>query len=163
MKKKIQIGTVFQSGYTVIEVLLVGAIFSILIGIASVNLLSFQHKSQLDATVNTFLTDLKEQQTKAMVGDTEGRAGNSPYGVHIDTTQYVLFHGASYSSIDATNFKIILPTTLQFTSNNYNVIFASGSGELAGGSSIGIKDTVNNAQKTILLNKLGVVSGINNF
>jgi prepilin-type N-terminal cleavage/methylation domain-containing protein len=150
-------------GFTVIEVILVVAIFSILVGLVTVNLFKFQHTSQLSSSLAGFLADYKEQQIKAMVGDSENTGSVASYGVHLQTSSYTLFR----NSYGTGNFTLSLPSTLQFTTTfpSSQVIFATGSGALttftSGQNTITIKDTVDGSQKVITINRYGVVSAVN--
>lgn len=150
-------------GFTVVEVSLVIAIFFILIGLVTVNLFKFQHTSQLSSTISSFLADYKEQQIKAMVGDTEGSVAVSSYGVHLETTSYTLFRNAYGTG----NFIINLPSGTKFTTTfpNSQVIFATGSGEIVGfaanQNTITVLDTGDGSQKVITINRYGVVTGVN--
>ncbi|HSW48213.1 MAG TPA: type II secretion system protein, partial [Candidatus Saccharimonadales bacterium] len=51
-----------QKGFTLIELILVMAIFSTLIGITSLSLFNIQHRTALSADVSVFTADLKQQQ-----------------------------------------------------------------------------------------------------
>ena len=152
----------FQKGFTLIELIIVMAIFATLVGISTISLLNVKHKSTLNTVVNTFLADLKEQQIKAMVGDTEGSGVVYNYGIHFETSTYTLFHG-TYSSGGTGNFVVPLTDTVQFNSfsQGNSIIFAKGSGEASGMTTITLIDTVDNNQKTITVNQYGVVTGIN--
>lgn len=155
-----------QQGFTVIEFLLVAAIFAVLTALTTVNLYKFQHNSQVTTSLNSFIADIKEQQTKAMVGDTEGRTGNSTYGINFSTTKYILFHG-TFSSTDSANFTITLPNTLNVTTTfpNSQLVFAGGTGEIVGyasnSASVTLKDTGTNSQKVIQFNKYGIINSVN--
>ncbi len=155
-------------GFTLIELLLVMTIFSLLALLITVNLLEFKHNSSLSTTINSLIADIKNQQIKAMTGDTEGRGVMDSYGIYFSANSYVLFHGASYSSSDTTNFSASLPDTLQFTGitfPNSSVIFASGSGEIigfsVGSNTVILKDTQSNVQKTITINRRGAITQVN--
>lgn len=155
-------------GFTLVEFLLVMSIFAVLAGIATVNLLSFQRQSQLNATVNTFIADLKEQQMKAMSGDTSGEASMENYGVNLDAAnfQYILFKG-SYSAADTTNFAVAVPRSVNISTTfpNAQISFEKGSGEIVGYASnsatITLQDSSNSDQKVIRLNRYGVITGVN--
>ena len=149
------------AGFTAVEVILIMSLLAILLSLVSVNLFKFQHKSQLSSTIDTFLADYKEQQIKAMVGDTSGTATPSAYGIHLETTSYTEFRNIYGTD----NFILSLPSGTQFTSttfSNSQVLFATGSGEVAtGDNTITIKDTGDNTQKVITINKYGVVKSVN--
>lgn len=150
-----------QKGFTLIEVILVMSVAFVLLGISTVNLANFQRGSQLTATTNVLLADLKDQQIKAMAGATQGNGTAGAYGVHIMSDQYILFHGSTYNSSEPSNFVVDLHETLSFAAAPVDIIFQAGSGEIGSSSTITITDIVDSGQKTILLNRYGVVTGIN--
>lgn len=147
-----------QRGFTLVEIALVLSLTLILLGFITVNLNRSQQGASLVAAEQVLLSDLKQQQLKAMIGDTEGRATSDPYGIHFDSNQYVLFHGATYSAMDNTNSIISLANNMQFDSPNFNVIFLKLSGEISAASSVILKDTTNGNAKTIMINRYGVVT-----
>ncbi len=150
-------------GFTVIEMALVVAIFLILAGLVSVNLFKFQHTSQLSSTLVSFLADYKEQQIKAMVGDTDNTGSVANYGVHLQTSGYTVFR----NSYGTGNFTVSLPSALQFTTTfpSSQLVFTTGSGALtsftSGQNTITLKDTVDGSQKVITINRYGVISAVN--
>jgi prepilin-type N-terminal cleavage/methylation domain-containing protein len=157
----------FQKGFSLVELLISVTIFAMLIGIITLNLNTAQHKATISTSLETLLTDLNQQQIKAMVGDTEGRTDADNYGIHFDSTSYTLFHG-TYSGSETTNFSIILPTIQQITTTfpSSQVIFQKGSGNVVGfdpnnENTITLSDTVNGEQKVIELNRFGVVTAVN--
>lgn len=147
-------------GFTLVELGVVIGILAVLLSFATIGLSSVQQKVSINTTVQTIISDMKEQQIKAMIGDTEGRPSGSAYGVHFDTNQYVLFNGA-YSVAEPSNFVVTLPSNLEFTTSGVNVIFSQTEGELGSPASVTISSTASNEQKTIQLNKYGVVTGVN--
>ena len=152
-----------MKGFTLIEVLLVLGILAVMVSLATINLANVQHKSSLSSTVNTFIADFRQQQIRAMVGDTQGSGAVSNYGVDLETTTYTLFR----TTYGTGNFIVNLPTGTQFTTTfpNSQVIFASGSGILStftsGQNTITITDTVDGSQKTITVNTYGVITAVN--
>ncbi len=106
------------------------------------------------------LTDLKQQQLKAMVGDTEGRPDSDSYGVHFDSDRYVLFHGLTYSPFEPSNSIINLEDNMQFNNPDFNIVFSKISGEIAVPAIIELQDNANSRLKRINLNTLGVVTQI---
>lgn len=157
------IAHVIQKGYTSIEITLVGALVLILIGLSTTNLMQFQHTTQLSSTINSFLADFKEQQIKAMVGDTAGTGSITNYGVHFETASYTLFR----SSYGTDNFVVSLPADVQFTTTfpSSQIIFLKGSGAVSGFTSgqntITMHNTADNSQKVITVNQYGVVTSVN--
>jgi len=152
-----------QEGYSLVEITLVGALIALLLSLVTLNLFQFQHTSQLSATVNTFVADYKEQQIKAMYGDTNGTGSLSNYGIYFGGSSYTEFQNTYGTS----NFPVNLPTGIQIstTAPNSQILFLKGSGEISGFTSgentIVLKDTAAGTQKTITLNRYGVVTSVN--
>lgn len=149
------------SGFTLVELLIIIGIITILSSFAVINLIRPQTKANLDATITVLISDIKEQQLKAMIGDSGGSAPSS-YGVYFETNQYTLFKGITYSSSDTNNFVVSLQgdasLTNTFASNQ--VVFNQRSGEVAGFSPSNDTVTITSSgdTKTITINALGTVS-----
>ena len=156
-----------QKGLTLIELILVIGILMVLLSMAFVSISNIRVISTNSNTSTVIASDLKNQQIRAMVGDTEGRGVPDNYGVKILSTQYVLFHGVSYNSSDTTNYAIPVSTgyTLSSTFANDTVLFASESGELVNSvqnqDTIILTNTTSGQTKTIRLNKYGTITSIN--
>lgn len=155
-------------GFALIELLVVIGILSILFSISTISLFTVRDRTSLNTAVATFINDLKSQQIKAMVGDTQGRLTHDSYGVHIESNKYVLFHGPVYSVSDSDNFTISLSADLAFTNVLFpqsQIIFTSVSGDLAnfttGANRLTIQNINDNNAKTIEINKYGVITAIN--
>jgi prepilin-type N-terminal cleavage/methylation domain-containing protein len=158
----------FIRGFTLVELVVVIGILLIFFTITTMSLTSLQHRTYVLTRVDTLISDLRQQQLKAMVGDTEGRASGDSYGIHFNNNNYVLFHGTTYNAADTANFTIPLETTLTFSSvtfTNSNIIFSQLSGNIngftPGQDTVTVKDTSTNVQKTIKFNKYGAVVQIN--
>ncbi len=156
-----------KKGFTLVELMVVMGIIAILISYSVVNLTSIQHTTYLGTTIDTFISDLKQQQLKAMVGDTEGRGVNDYYGIRFGTTDYALFHGASYS-VSSSNPVIPLTSSIQFSNVTFpqsRIVFEKGSGEIVGftvgSNTITLRNTVTSEVKTITINRYGVITQIN--
>ena len=65
--------------FTLVEVVIVMGILFILFAFSAVSLIGVQQQTSLSTSLNTLVSDLKSQQLKALVGDTEGRYFSSPY------------------------------------------------------------------------------------
>jgi len=155
-----------QNGFTIIELLIVIAITTILLGLSTMNLFSAKYKASLNSTVTMLIADLRSQQLKAMVGDTEGSAATNPgyNGIYFDTKQYIIFHGQSYSVSTTDNFAVPLEGDLTFVNAGTSIIFSKVSGELYDSSvtsfTIQLKNTASGELKYIKINKLGVVNAV---
>lgn len=157
MKEKIQ-------GFTLVELLVVMGIMGILLAFSSVSLLRVQYQASVNTVFTNLVTDLSQQQLKAMTGDTQGRGTLDTYGIYLETNKYTMFHG-TYTPGDATNSVITLSPQIQLTGitiPSSTITFAKGSGEVVGYTSgsdtFGLKNTLDGSTKTIKLNRFGVVT-----
>jgi prepilin-type N-terminal cleavage/methylation domain-containing protein len=165
LKKKLSIINYQLStlrGFTLVELIIVITVFTTLLLIATVNLVTVKQKSSLTTSVDVLVADMKQQQIKAMVGDTEGRGAANSYGVHFGTNTYVLFYGASYSSGDAGNLVVNLGDNVSFVNSPSDLIFTQISGNLQGGATaVTIKEGTTTIEKTVTINRYGVVTAVN--
>lgn len=145
-------------GFTFIEVVIVMGIMVVLLMIGSVNFLPIKQTASLSTTAQALVTDIKEQQLKAMNGE-------SDQGVYFDIDQkkYTVFKGASYDPSNTTNFDIqlgdqIVVSDVDFTGRQ--MIFSAASGEINNfltGNKIVLLNTVSNEQRSIFFNKYGTI------
>lgn len=158
-----------RRGFTIIEVLITMGIIAVLLALSSINLLGAKNKVSLNSSVNVFVSDLAQQQLKAIVGNTEVSGGNpDAYGIYFQTGSYVLFHGTNYVPADTSNFTVNLGDNIQFANIVFpqnKIVFATGSGELFGfvngSNTVAIKNTITSEQKTVTLNQYGVITQVN--
>ena len=156
----------YQVGLTLVELLLVVGILGLLFSIAFISIFNVRIISTNATTTSVITSDLKNQQIKAMVGDTEGRGTPDNYGIKILSNQYVMFHGTNYNSADTANFSVPVENgyTLSTTFPNTTVLFASESGEIVNFQSnqntITLTNTSSNKTKTIHFNKYGTITQV---
>ncbi len=148
-----------SKGFTLIELSLVMSIMAILLGFISIGLVRSQQNVSLFTTEEVLATDLRQQQLKAMIGDTEGRTTSDQYGIHFDANRYVLFHGSSFSE-DSSNFVNNLSSNLQFNNAGFNVIFSRVSGEISSPVIINLQDKTTSSLKRIHINSMGVITQV---
>lgn len=157
-----------SKGFTNTELIVVMGLFAILVAVASVSLLSAQRSALVFSGLDPFLADVKQQQIKAMVGDSEGGSSASSYGIYFASDRYVLFQGTVYDSMDPDNFEVLLPENVVFSSIAFpssQVVFSQLSGEIAGyvdGSNfVTLSSTQGPDSTTITFNAYGVFEQIN--
>lgn len=157
--------TLSQSkGFTLIELLLVMGIMGILFGLATVNLVRTQHFASVSATVDQLVSDLHVQQTKAMMGTKDTAGNTNSYGIHVSGSTYILFQGTTDPN-DSSDFTVS-PDGITFSTNlpNNMIVFGQKSGEfsnyVSGPYAITVKNTNGTEQKTLYINKYGVVTTI---
>lgn len=149
-----------SAGFTLIELAMVMTIMAILLGFITISLVSSHRKASLTSIEEILLADLKQQQLKSMIGDTQGGTASDSYGVHFDTNRYVLFRGSVYSSSETSNFTIDLNDNMQFNSPLVNIVFSKIGGEIATPTIIELQDNTNNKVKRIHLNTLGTITEV---
>lgn len=153
-----------QQGLTLIEMMLVIGILALLFAIGVVSLSTIQITTTSSSASTVLISDLKTQQIKAMVGDTEGRGIPDNYGVKILTDKYIMFHGNNYNPSDTSNFSVPIPANyiLSTTFEDSTILFASDSGELVnfylGQDTITLTNTTSSKSEVIKLNKYGTVT-----
>ncbi len=146
-------------GFTLVELAVVTSIIVTLLGFITINLVRSQQTASLNSVEEILLADLKQQQLKAMIGDTEGRVISDPYGIHFDQTKYTLFHGA-YSAGDISNSVINLDSSMKFNNSGFNVICSKLKGEIPAATIIELQDNTNSKLKRIHLNIYGTVTQV---
>jgi prepilin-type N-terminal cleavage/methylation domain-containing protein len=154
-----------SQGFTLPELIVGMAMFAILIGLVTINLTGAQGSTNINTTIDTLTADIKQQQTKAMVGETEGSTSANSYGIHFETSDYILFRGTSYTSGDTSNLTIDIKgaTITSTTIPNNQIIFDQGDGKIPGltnnQGSITLK-TPAGQQKIVTLNSYGAIISI---
>lgn len=155
-----------QSGFSLIELILVMGIGLTLFGFVGLNLVNGQRIASVNSSGDSLFSDMASQQTKAMqgVGDTSG----TNYGIYFLQDRYILFKGDSYSASDPANYTVMLETGTVFTNitfPNSSIVYEGRSGEVIGftngSNTLQIKDDQGPKLKTIAINRYGVVSGGN--
>lgn len=153
-----------QAGFTLVELLVVMGILAVTTGMVTVSLVRPQTSAASTSIVNELVTDLKNQQFKAMMGDSGTATSAQAHGVYIQSNQYTLFKGSSYSSVDADNGVVATKsgTSLSTTLPSGQVVFAKGTGEVSGfvngSNTINITNTATGGVTQIVINRLGVVT-----
>lgn len=157
-----------ERGASVLELVIVMAIFTTLFGMITINLFNAKDKVSLRSTLTTLLADIRQQQARAMTMDTDNTNIAKEYGVYFSQNSYTLFTGSAYNATDSANFVVPLGDFLLFSPialPNQSLIFTRQNGELAnftsGQSAITLKNSQNNEAKTIQINKLGVPDQVN--
>lgn len=156
-----------EKGFTLVELIIVLGITFIIFGFITINMVNFQQKTSVNTTIDTLISEIKNQQTKAMTGAGTNGSGNS-YGIYYQADRYVLFSGSSYSSGDPSNFTVMLDSNNSFTNITFpsnTIVFLQRSGELNGfingSNTITLKNSEGLNDKTVTLNKYGVIVSIN--
>ena len=136
-----------------------------LVSFTTINLLRPQNISSLESISTQVIADIRNQQIKAMVGDTEGQGSAQQFGIYFESNGYTLFRGPLYNNLDTSNFKVQLEGDLTLTgiSLPFNqVVFEKRSGDVAGfingSNSFTIDHTSSGISKTLTINQYGAIS-----
>lgn len=154
------------ASFTIVELIVIMGVVATLLSFVVVNLFKVQHRSKINATT-TLISDIKQQQTKAMVGDGEGETSSAAYGIYFESTSYTLFRGSTFDPTNSSNFTIELEQPVRFISltfPNSTLVFSKGSGAVVGfvdgANSLILKDVESSEEVQITVNRLGVISDI---
>lgn len=156
-----------QLGFSFIEIILSMGVFAILAGFITLNVLTSKHKISLASSIIEVISSTKQQQVRAMTLTTE-LGMTSDYGVYFTGNTYTLFRGSTYVAGNNSNFAISLGDNITFSSVSLpssSVVFLRASGEVSSYDplqhSISVKNTQTNEQKTIQINRYGVITSVN--
>src|SRR5258708_5928133 len=89
-----------QAGFSMIEFLSIIAIVIFLTGFITFSLTRTQQHTSTNTTIDSVLSDIKQQQLNAMINDTQGTGIINPYGLYFQSNKYTLFSGSAYSLAD---------------------------------------------------------------
>ena len=93
-------------GFTLIELLIVVGIIGILLVITLSRISNFGSQSDLDTTAQRIISTLQTARNQTLASES-----GDVYGVHFETSKYVLFKGATYDSLDTNNKENDISTT----------------------------------------------------
>lgn len=157
-------GSFTSLGISVVELVIVMSFFAIITSLVTINVFTARGKSDLADAANVLIADVRSQQLKAMAGAIQSGGTIQSHGVYFERTRYVLFRGLTYTQTDTSNFSVPLEENVEVSTASFpssEVVFAKGSGEivnyLSGSDTIQLRNTINGEEKTIKLNRYGVV------
>lgn len=130
-------------GFTLIEILIVLAIAAILFAVVISGFSGLRQSSDLTLAVDEAVSFLQEARTKTLSSEND-----SVYGVHFETSQFVLFAGATYDPVSASNKVYSLPSSVEISLINLvgigdDAIFKRLTGETNTDGTITFRQTSN--------------------
>jgi len=152
-----------NSGVTLIEMIVTIGILSTLLAIGLLSVTNLPANTTINTDITLLISDIKNQQIKAMVGDTGGRDEPDNYGIKIYNDRYVLFNGYEFDENSPDNQEIPISSVEQLSTTfpDTSIIFASASGEIInfvdGQNSVSVINTQSSQSKTVELNKYGTI------
>ena len=106
-----------KHGFTLVELLLVIGIFAILATFSSLNFFSTYSRSNLGATKDVLIADLKSTQSSAMSGEGQNGTPTGGWGLIVnDSSSYTQFPGTVYDPGNSLNFRTTLPSDITISS-----------------------------------------------
>jgi len=157
-----------QSGFTVIEVIVTMAIFSLLFYLASVSYNQMQKSRLVEDQIWQVVSVLRQQQNKAALGEEVSNQQLS-FGVVFTTNSYQEFATLTDFSNRETSYDLVndLASRLEFTNLNFPntclqpndcIIFSPIEGTPSASATVVLENQVGNLRKTISINQQGKVS-----
>jgi prepilin-type N-terminal cleavage/methylation domain-containing protein len=152
-----------QSGFTLVELLVVMGLLGIILGLTVVNMFKPQTDASLEGVVAPLVADIKAQQLRAMAGDSGSDGVTEPFGIRIQSNEYTMFKDAAYSAGSADNFSVSINAGITLSTNlpSSQVVFSKGSGDVSGFSAAANTITVTNSagsSKVLTINRYGSVA-----
>jgi len=125
-----------KKGFTLIEVLVVLAILTILLGLSTVAVLNIQRGQILENNTWFIVSFLRRAQNQALNGVSVDGTNQVNFGIHFDPSnkKYILFQGNSFNAADPYNFPQDIPDALVLSTDlpsGNNVIFSKITGRVA--------------------------------
>ncbi len=159
-----------ENGFSLIEVVVVIAVFVIILTLSVPNLFSPLSIEKVNSLGNDIKANLTDAQTKAMNSETLGHWQTSEFGVHFTASSYTVFLGTVFNPNDTNNFSVTAPSGLTIipnlpcpTSPNdcNNIVFSKLTGEVQNfdqtKNSLCLSDSLNN-RVLLTTNILGVIN-----
>lgn len=147
-----------QTGFTIIEILVAIAIVLIITLITIFSLTTLNKQVEIDSVGQNILSTLRIARSKTLASESE-----TTYGVHFETSKYVLFSGATYIDGAASNKEYSLAeseiNSISLSGGGSEVIFNRIRGDTSQNGTISIRLIADSNQtRTININSSGQVS-----
>lgn len=153
-----------QSGFTLIEMLVVMGILTMLGSLALfVNLdtyYGFMFRSERDTLISTLQKARSQSMNNICLG--AGCVDGKPHGVHVKKGEYTIFQGGSYAARDTAVDEIIFSqnNAIELSTTSLEVVFGQLSGDIASVQEIGLFDNAGH-HSTTSINTEGRISWTN--
>ncbi|MCH7882915.1 type II secretion system protein [Patescibacteria group bacterium] len=143
-------------GFTTLEVLLSIAVLIILSAIVIGAFATFRDARELDRAVDEIFTLVREARSRTLSSE-----GDSQFGVHFETSNSVLFKGATFTMGAPNNKTLILSNRVEIFAINIlgsDVVFErlTGDANPSGDVSVRLKADPSES-KTIIINSSGLI------
>lgn len=159
-----------QSGFTIIEILVVVSLLTIVLTLTTTSLFTPLGRARTENLSVDIISLLRQAQSYAINSETLGSASATSFGVHFTNSTYSLFQGNIYNPTDPNNLVVDIPAGLMVSQNLpcsglpndcNNIVFNQRSGEIAnfdpGKNSICVSNN-SNSSTLVSFNYLGVMN-----
>ncbi len=158
MPKKAFVTILPQNGFTLIELLVSIAIIAILAALTIASFTTLNKQVSIDSTTQNILSVLRRARSQTVASENQ-----SSYGVHFETSKYVLFKGTDYVVGDSSNKEYNLSdsqiTAITLAGNETDVVFDRIRGTTSQNGTIKLElNTDSNRTSTIVIDSSGQVS-----
>lgn len=156
----------YRRGFTLTELLLVIGLVAIILSFSIVNILPLRDRASINTLTSTVIADIRQQQLKAMIGDTQGNGVRTPHSIYFTGTTYTTYPGVTYSAQNQHNFTVTVDDSVEFVNTflNNTLTFASGSGAFTNydpsNNTLIVRVKQTGQQKVITFNQYGVVISV---
>ncbi len=150
----------FLTGFTLVEMLFVLAIFGIIVSIVLYNFSGQRSAQALNNSEDEVVALLNEARSRTLSGE-----GRIQYGVHFESGKAVLFSSAYYSSGASDNRPVVFDSSVAMSSlslfpTGTEIVFQKLTGEAVPFGTITLQNiSSTSSQKIITVTKPGFVSG----
>lgn len=146
-----------NSGFTIIEIVLVLTILAILFGLSMLYYQTTQVRADLNAQISNFVGLTRLAQSSAEAG-----LNGTSHGVHLDEDRYIIFAGDIYDADDPSNYEVVLPPTITIDEYVLNdggstVLFSPPNGSTNDYGTIVFLSEQINQSKTITITNAGSI------
>jgi prepilin-type N-terminal cleavage/methylation domain-containing protein len=140
-----------QAGFTLIELLLTVTLLALIGGIGVPVYNSFQTRNSLDLAASAYTSGIRRAQIQA-----RGMAGDSAWGVRVDSGVITIFKGSTYASRDTTyDETFTIPTSISLNGQQ-EFVFEKFTGLPLAAGSLSLTSSDNDV-KAITVNQKGMV------
>lgn len=147
-----------MKGISIIEIIIILAVISIILGIVVINFTSFKEEQALNSAINESASLINEARSKTL-----SSKDFSQYGIHFEQAKITLFKGTNYNSSDPNNIDYIFSSLLEISNISLNgggneIIFQKITGKIDQFGSITYRVKNNPSKlKTITIKSTGII------
>lgn len=153
-----------QSGFTLVEVVIAGAIMSMMFLLSTQSLFGGIRSASLDQAASGVVREMNTQQAKAMQGLKTPSGSVVDYSIRFEQDRYIVYPGAVYDAGSDLNHVTLLEPTMQFVAvavPGQAITYARGMGNVRGfvdgADYVVLSDLDTGNSVTIRVNEAGVV------